>query len=102
MYKSPLALLLLLLAFACTQPSGPALPEGGLSQDQFIAVMTDLSLAEAADRPAILKRHRTSDAEIRAFVEAVSADPLLLSGTLDTIQNKVERARMSKPANTID
>jgi hypothetical protein len=102
MDKSPLALLVLILAIACTQPSGHALPAGGLSQAQFIAVMTDLSLAEPADRPAILKRHRTTDAGIRAAVEALSAHPLLLSETLDTIQNNIERARMLKPANTID
>jgi hypothetical protein len=100
MRKSCLGLVVLFSIGACAQPAGPALPKGGLSRVQFIAVMQDLTLAEAAMRPAILERHGTTDAEIRAAVEAMSADPLLLSATLDTIQNRVERARMLKPVNT--
>jgi hypothetical protein len=102
MLKCRLALIALLLTVACNQPAGPALPQGGLSRAEFIAVMLELTQAEADRRPEILARHKTSDAEIRAFIEAMSADPLLLSATLDSVQNAAERARMLKPVKTID
>jgi hypothetical protein len=102
MLKSRVALVALLALVACTQPAGPTLPQGGLSRAEFIAVMVELAQAEPGSRPAILTRHKTSDAEIRAFIEAMSVDPLLLSATLDSVQNGVERARMLKPVKTID
>jgi hypothetical protein len=102
MFKSRLVLIALFATLACKQPAGPALPQGGLSRTEFIAVMQELAQAEPGRRPEILARHKTSDAEIRAFIEAMSKDPLLLSATLDSVQNAVERARMLKSAKTID
>ena len=102
MLKTRVMLAAVVSMIACTQPAGPALPEGGLSRAEFVAVMEELMLADSTTRPAVLERHRTSDAEIRAFIEAMSTDPHLLSVTLDSIQNKVERARMSKSLKTID
>ncbi|MGQ0813585.1 MAG: hypothetical protein ACT4O1_03890 [Gemmatimonadota bacterium] len=81
------------LSVAACQQSGTVDPKIGLTRSEFIGVMSDLQLAQPEHRAAILKKHRTTEAEIRAFVQALAADPIALSATLDSIQNRVERGR---------
>ena len=78
---------------ACTPSKGTTEPAVGLTRAEFIAVMQELRLAEPPARDSILKKHRTTEAEIRAFVQALAADPVALSATLDSVQNRVDRRR---------
>lgn len=102
MPKNAIRLFVLLFVTACKQPNAPALPEGGLTTSRFVDVMTNLAVSDRQMHMLILEQNHTSEAEIRAFVAALSADPVLLSATLDSVQNRVERARMLKPAKTIE
>ncbi|HEX6559801.1 MAG TPA: hypothetical protein VF021_10075 [Longimicrobiales bacterium] len=64
-----------------------------LSRQEFVAVMVELGRAQPHQRAVILKKHHTSDAEIREFVQKYAEYPGALSGTFDTIQARLQRAR---------
>ncbi|MGQ0560943.1 MAG: hypothetical protein ACT443_03605 [Gemmatimonadota bacterium] len=80
------------LSAACTPTRTPRLP-GGLTRAEFVEVMQALELAHPAARQSLLEKHRTSEAEIRAFISALAEDPVALSATLDSVQVRVDRLR---------
>lgn len=81
---------------ACAPPSGPS----GLTaaeQEDFVVIMRELRAADPAKRPAILAKHRSSEAELRRTISALSADPIALSAVLDSIQISVNRDHFLAP-----
>lgn len=78
-------LILGLFLGACARPSG----QSGLTaaeQADFVVIMRELQAADPAQRPAILAKHGSSEAELRRTISALSADPTALSAALDSIQ----------------
>jgi hypothetical protein len=73
-----------------------ASPAGGLSSEQFVSVMVELHQAQPHQRPSILEKFETTDAEIRAFVRLRSRDPSSLSEAFDSIQARIDRERFAR------
>lgn len=86
-----IALLTALSASGCARDKGMPRVRTRLSQPEFVAVMVDLGRSQPHQRATILKKHHTSDAEIREFVDKYSQYPRALSGTFDTIQARLQR-----------
>ena len=82
-----------LFAFACTPSSEALNPPGGLSREEFMKAMQELRSAQPPHRDAILKKHRITEAEVRAYMTALSADPVALSQLLDSLQMRMDRER---------
>ena len=85
------ALLAALSASACNRQSPVPHLNTRLSNDQFIAVMVELGKSQPHQHGVILKKHHTSDAQIREFVDKYSKYPVALSSTFDTIQARIQR-----------
>lgn len=81
-----------LTAAACTRSARP--PSTRLTQKQFVAAMAELATAQPHQRAIILRKHRTTDAELRAYIKALSPHPHLLSTAFDSIQAQLDRERM--------
>ena len=92
---APILLLTVLSAAACDR-SASSPPSTPLSRAEFVAVMAELSTAEPQQRPAILKKHRTSDAELRAYIKALAAHPTEMSSTFDSLQAALDRNRLQE------
>ena len=86
-----------LFAVGCRPQSEAPEPPGGLSRSEFVQAMQELRSAPPPNRTAILKKHRITEAEVRAYMAAVSADPIALSQLLDSIQVHVNRERFIEP-----
>lgn len=82
-------------ALGCTRPRGPA--RTSLSLEHFVVVVSELSTAPPEQRAAILRKHRTSDAEVREFVVANARDPERLALALDSVAARIERKRTATP-----
>lgn len=87
------AVLVTALSAAACGPGSPGRPSGSLNHAEFMTVMQELQLAPAAERPAILEKHGTSDAEIRAYMERLSQDPMAMASVMDTLAVRIDRAR---------
>lgn len=83
---------------SCSRGSGDAATAGGLSPDQFVDVMVELQLSQPHQRDGILKKHQTNEEAIRAFVLARTSDPVALGVVFDSIQTRVDRARVEAEA----
>ena len=88
-----------LFAFGCTPSSEALEPPGGLSRAEFVKAMQELRSAQPPHRAAVLKKHRITEAEVRAYMTALSADPVALSQLLDSIQVRMDRERLIDPRN---
>ena len=86
-----------LFAIACTPSSEALEPPGGLTRDEFVKAMQELRSAQPPHRAAVLKKHRITEAEVRAYMTALSTDPVALSQVLDSIQARVDRERLIDP-----
>ena len=86
-----------LCTFACTPPSEALDPPGGLSRAEFVKAMQELRSAQPPHRAAVLKKHRITEAEVRAYMTALSADPVALSQLLDSLQMHIDRERLIDP-----
>lgn len=58
--------------------------------------MVELQLARPGERLPLLKKYRTSEAEIRAYIEALAESPGAMSQTFDSIQARVDRRRVTR------
>jgi hypothetical protein len=97
MHKLQKAVLIAFFAIgACDGAPGFA-TTGSLTERQFIAVMVELQLAAPAQRPALLKKYRTTEQEIRDYVGELSARPGQMSIIFDSIQAQVDRRRTRIP-----
>ena len=86
-----------LLATACTPSSDAVQPINGMTQSEFVSIMQDLGKADPEQRDSILTTHGTSEAELRKYMTALSADPIALSRTLDSLQVRIDRDRFPVP-----
>jgi hypothetical protein len=59
--------------------------------------MQELRSAQPPHRAAVLKKHRITEAEVRAYMTALSADPVALSQLLDSLQMHLDRERLIDP-----
>jgi hypothetical protein len=59
--------------------------------------MSELGMSQPHQRTAILQKHKTSDADLRAFVVAYAGDPRRLSAAFDSVEHIIERKRASNP-----
>jgi hypothetical protein len=86
-----------LFAVTCTRSSDALEPPGGLSRAEFTKAMQELRSAQPPHRAAVLKKHRITEAEVRAYMTALSADPVALSQLLDSIQAHVDGEQLNRP-----
>jgi hypothetical protein len=89
-------LVLALLPGACERPNG----QTGLTAaevEDFVVIMRELQAADPAQRPAILAKHGSSEAELRRSITTLSADPTALSAALDSIQVAMNRDHFMAP-----
>ena len=84
----------MLAAIGCAQRPEP--PRTQLTSEQFVKTMVALQVAQPAARPEILRKNGASEADLREFVTAWSAEPKLLGEVFDTIQSRVERAEFTQ------
>jgi len=54
-------------------------------------------MSQPSQRSVILQKHKTSDAELRAFVVAYASDPRRLSAAFDSVERIIERKRVPNP-----
>ena len=87
----------LLFIVACTGSPPELETLRGMSRAKFVVVMRELTFAEPAARPVILKRHGVTEADLRSSVQILSTDPMALSHTLDSIQTGMDRDRFIRP-----
>jgi hypothetical protein len=86
-----LALLAAVSASACGRENRMPHVKTRLAPNEFISVMVELGKSQPHQRDIILKKHHTSDAEIREFVDKYARYPTALSNTFDTIQARIQR-----------
>jgi hypothetical protein len=86
-----------LFTLACTPSSQGVNPPGGLTRAEFVKAMQELRSAPPPGRSAILEKHRITEAEVRDYMKALSADPVALSQLLDSIQVRMDRERVLDP-----
>ena len=82
------------LAVSCARSHGQPEPRAKLSRKQFVDVMVALERAQPADRDAVLKKQRVTEADLRDFVQKYSTTPEYLSMAFDSIQSAVDRAQL--------
>jgi hypothetical protein len=68
-----------------------------LSRAEFVKAMQELRSAPPPRRAAVLQKHRITEAEVRDYMKALSADPVALSQLLDSIQVGMDRERVLDP-----
>jgi hypothetical protein len=93
---SVLLIFVAILALGCTRNQAPN-PATRLSFQRFVAVVSELASAQPHQRAAILKKHRTSDAEIREFVAAYARHPTGLATAFDSVERRLEKIREAAP-----
>jgi len=86
-----IALIAAVSATACDRENRMPRLNTRLSPDQFVAVMVELAKAEPRQHNVVLKKHHTTDKEIREFVSRYSSYPTVLSATFDSIQARLQR-----------
>jgi hypothetical protein len=91
------SIVIALSVIGCRPSSDAAEVPGGMTRAEFVRVIEELQRAQPAERAAIYKKRGTSEAEIRAYVAALSTDPTALSQTFDTIQIRMDRERFMDP-----
>ena len=95
--KWAVTLVLMGLSAACSPtPSAPA--ASSLNRKEFVSLMKELHDKPKA-RAAILKKYDVSDADVRAYVRALAADPIALSEVLDTLQAQLNQEGIPGPKN---
>ena len=93
-YAKPL-LLTLMLSLACTRTDDGTRPGMNVSYDEFIRIMVELKSSPPGQKAAILKRNRTTEAELQKFVTTHARNPALLSAVFDSVQVRLDRKRSS-------
>jgi hypothetical protein len=91
-------LVIVILAAALTGCARHApMPATRLSFQRFVTVMSELGTSQPHQRATILRKHKTSDAELREFIDAYARNPRRLSAAFDSVERVMERRRASYP-----